>query len=575
MVIKSKKQAPIGSAAAASKISLADVLLALNGQKTVSETRLRDLRSSVKRMALLLEDDPARILLDLPAISVKLAAITPAVSGLTTKTFASIRANFMAAVKTSGLKTVQASTRIPLAPAWKKLFAKLSARRAHIGLSRLARYASAKGIEPEEINDLIIDAFIAEVRNRTLHRKPNDLHRKVAQIWTEIAQQSKLGLQPVTVPSFRSPAKRIDWNRLPTTFRKDLDDFLTWCASDPLTADARSRPLAPRTIKLHQNQIHAATTALVESGVAPREIASLADLISPENFKRILRRRHQMVEGRENVFNHDLARTLAETARLWVKVDAATLADLTRLASKVPTPLPGLTEKNKRALRQFDDPALLRRLYEFPGRLWEEVKRDRNPDFRTLVKAHAALAVGILCYTGIRLHNLAPLTFDVHLFMHEGPGAISSLELPASEVKNRREAAFDLPPHLARMLIEYRNRIAPKIIGYRPSRLFINVDGSAKTQWTVAWTIRTYLRKRAGIKLSSHQFRHLSALVMLNAEPGGFETVKQFLGHESLRTTVNAYAGIDSRRAARHHQRLVEQALAPEKKMVRKRRQRG
>jgi hypothetical protein len=36
------------------------------------------------------------------------------------------------------------------------------------------------------------------------------------------------------------------------------------------------------------------------------------------------------------------------------------------------------------------------------------------------------------------------------------------------------------------------------------------------------------------------------------------------LGHKSLNTTVNAYAGIDSRRAARHHQRLVEQALAPE-----------
>ena len=69
MVIKSKKRAPIGSAATASKINLADVLLALNGQKTVSETRLRDLRSSVKRMALLLEDDPARIPLDLPAIS--------------------------------------------------------------------------------------------------------------------------------------------------------------------------------------------------------------------------------------------------------------------------------------------------------------------------------------------------------------------------------------------------------------------------------------------------------------------------------------------------------------------------
>ena len=62
--------------------------------------------------------------------------------------------------------------------------------------------------------------------------------------------------------------------------------------------------------------------------------------------------------------------------------------------------------------------------------------------------------------------------------------------------------------------------------------------------------------------LTPHQFRHLSAKVLLDAEPGSFETVKQLLGHKSLKTTVGAYAGIDSRRAARHHQRLVEQALA-------------
>jgi hypothetical protein len=58
--------------------------------------------------------------------------------------------------------------------------------------------------------------------------------------------------------------------------------------------------------------------------------------------------------------------------------------------------------------------------------------------------------------------------------------------------------------------------------------------------------------------------------VMLDAEPGNFEGVRQFLGHKSLRTTVAAYAGFDSRRAARHHQRLVEEALAAEKPMRRR-----
>jgi integrase len=545
--------------------TLADLLLSVDAQTGLSETRPRDLRSSVKRVAWLLGDDPARIPLDLPAISAKLAAVTPAVAGLSPKTFSNIRTNFMVAVTASGMKSVRPFARTPLSPAWKRLFAKLAAKREHIGLSRLARYASANGIEPEEINDAVMEAFITEVRNRTLHRKPNDLHRKVALIWNEVAQHSGFDLQPVNVPSFRSAAKRIDWNLLAKTFRKDRDNYLTWCGGDPLATDARLRPLAPRTVKLRQDEIHAATTALVESGVAANKITSLADLVSPENFKRILRRRHEMVGGRENVFNHGLGRTLVEIARQWVDVNSATLAELRRLAGKIPTPLPGLTEKNKRALRQFDDPAILRRLYDFSGRLWAEVKRDPKPDIRTLVKAQAALAVGILCYAPIRLQNLASLTFDVHLFVREGPGAISSLELPAGEVKNKREAAFDLPPHLARMLIEYRNRIAPKIIGYRPSRLFVNVDGFPKTQWTVAWTIRTYLRKRAGIKLSSHQFRHVGALVVLDAEPGNFETVRQLLGHASLHVTTSAYTGISTRRAARHHQRLVEKALALER----------
>ena len=74
-------------------------------------------------------------------------------------------------------------------------------------------------------------------------------------------------------------------------------------------------PLAPQTIQLRRNQIHAAVTALVESGVKPTAIRSLADLVSPENFKRILRRRHEKVGGRENVFNHDLARALVQIAR--------------------------------------------------------------------------------------------------------------------------------------------------------------------------------------------------------------------------------------------------------------------
>ena len=547
-------------------ITLQDVLNAVERRASLTATRSRDLRSAVTRVASLLGDAPAPIPLDLPAISAKLAAANPAAAGLSSKTLANIRSDFVAAVRVSGLKPIQRPARTPLSPAWEKLFADLSGRRAHIGLSRLARYASANGIEPHEINDATIDAFITAVREGSLHRKPNGLHRTVALIWKEVAQRPEFGLQTVEVPSFRRPAKRIEWTSLDNAFRKDVDACLTWySASDAYAADARSRALAPQTIALRRNQIHAAVTALVESGVNPTAITSLADLVSLEHFKCILRRRHESVGGGENVFNHDLARALVQIARQWVKVDAGVLAELTRLAGKVPIPVSGLTAKNKRVLRQFDDPASLQRLDDFWRRLWDEVKRDAKLDRLTLAKAQAAIAVGILRYMPVRLKNLATLTFDEHLFMHEGPRSTSSLELSASEVKNRMELAFDIPPQLAKMLIEYRNRIAPKIIGHRPKRLFVNVNGTPKTAWTVAWLIRTYLKRRAGIAISSHQFRHLNAKTLLDAEPGGFETVRQLLGHKSLTTTVAAYAGIDSRRAARHHQRLIEEALAAQK----------
>jgi hypothetical protein len=172
----------------------------------------------------------------------------------------------------------------------------------------------------------------------------------------------------------------------------------------------------------------------VEGGTKPTAIRSLADLVSVENFKRILRVRLQAVGGRENAFNRDLAEALVQIGREWVRLDAGTLAELKRLTGKMPMPPVGLTPKNKAALRQFDDPAVLGRMIDLPKRLWAEVKREAKPNFRTLAKAQAALGVAILTYMPVRPENLNELTFGVHLFMGQGARATSTLELPAGEV---------------------------------------------------------------------------------------------------------------------------------------------
>jgi integrase len=58
--------------------------------------------------------------------------------------------------------------------------------------------------------------------------------------------------------------------------------------------------------------------------------------------------------------------------------------------------------------------------------------------------------------------------------------------------------------------------------------------------------------------MTIHQFRHLAAKLHLDAEPDAYERLRQLLGHKSLRTTLNAYAKPDTRRAGKEHDRIIE-----------------
>ena len=396
-------------------------------------------------------------------IGERLNAINPVAVGISPKRLANIRSDLLAAIAASGLKATK-PVRQELTAPWQALRAKLETERQRIGLSRLTRYASAEGLAPSDVDDAVIGTFMAWVRENAFHRKPNDLHRQTAVIWNEVGEaHPELGLQRITVPSFRAPPRRLDRTLLPESFRDDVEAYLAWCAcTDPFATDARARPLAPMTLTLRRTQIHTAVTALVESGVEPTTITDLAQLVTSTNFRRIAQRRHEMAEGKENAFNKAMANALVQIAREWIKVDDATLTELKCLASKVPAPRGDLTQKNKRFLRQFDDPAVLQRLLELPRKLWTQVRRDKTPNFRTLALAQATLAQEILTYMPLRIRNLAGLTFDEHLFLRDGPGAVSGLEISPSEVKNKQPIAFDLPPHIARMLIEYRDHIVPK-----------------------------------------------------------------------------------------------------------------
>jgi integrase len=76
--------------------------------------------------------------------------------------------------------------------------------------------------------------------------------------------------------------------------------------------------------------------------------------------------------------------------------------------------------------------------------------------------------------------------------------------------------------------------------------------------------------RHVGVKLTPHQFRHLAAKIILDANPGAYELVRQLLGHKDLKTTTKFYAGIDTRRAGRAHADLVARLREARPKRVRR-----
>jgi integrase len=57
--------------------------------------------------------------------------------------------------------------------------------------------------------------------------------------------------------------------------------------------------------------------------------------------------------------------------------------------------------------------------------------------------------------------------------------------------------------------------------------------------------------RELGVRISPHQFRHITGYLYLKAVPADYETVRKLLGHKALQTTIQFYAGMETSAAAK------------------------
>ncbi len=386
--------------------TLAAVMERLQADTTLRPTRRRDLLSAVRRIVEVLERPPETISADQASLRHLIAAATSKLAHLDRKTRSNLFANLRAALVWAGSRPLGRWSG-PLSPAWAALAASGLPKALTIGLSRLLRFLSEAGIDPEAVTPEIFDAYRDHLHRTTLGRDPYPAFRAAVRAWNT-AQETIPGWPSVRVEPPRDVAPAVT---MPASLVADIEAYLRWAGNDdPFAESAKGKPLAPSTVALRRRQINGAFGVLVKAGRAPETVAGLVDLVEPATLKTILRGYRDPGERGLTVYGRNLAGVLMSIAEEWVCADHAIGYKAIRKALR--TRDEGLTPKNAALIARLRDPETRSRLLNLPRTLVDEAARWPKGSPRAAVQMQLALAIEILLKAPMRSINLIGLRLD-------------------------------------------------------------------------------------------------------------------------------------------------------------------
>jgi integrase len=553
--------------------TLADVLSLIDRSALIA-TRRRDMVSAIKRVCEMAGTTPASTPAQPPHVRRVLSRIRPAAHGVTAKTYSNLRSLLAAALHLAGVADPLGRGVASRHPEWRRLLQVIADdQRLSNGLVTFANWCASQEISPSAVSDATVQRFLAWLEARTLYPKPRDLVRRTPKLWNEAS--TKYGSWPagkLTILSFKAPSRHLNWSDLSPGFQQDAAVYLELRANPDLfdeRPEAPKRPLAATTLRQQREHLRLAASILLQEGEV---IASLADLVKPQRFKKVLRYYHNQANREPNAFVIALAKTLIQVAQYHTGATSTEVGELKRLASNLPAVPFDLTDKNKSLLQQLESDRVRAKLLFLPEQLMGEVAKDLESGRVRFVDAQVAIAIDILLAVPLRAQNLSALHWQDNFNEPNGPRGELVLHIAARHTKSKRkDITREVPDEVARRLRWYRRHVLPRLGADVNGYLFVTESGSRKGQATITKQITDALARHIGIHMTPHQFRHFCAASYLEQHPEDFETPREFLDHAWTKTT-RIYAGSSGRRASRaYNQHLLAQREAL--KLMRSKRQ--
>ena len=119
---------------------------------------------------------------------------------------------------------------------------------------------------------------------------------------------------------------------------------------------------------------------------------------------------------------------------------------------------------------------------------------------------------------------------------------------------------FDQP--LTDLIDEYVHEFRPTLLrGTNSSWLFPGENGEPRNKLQFSKQITERIQKATGLRITSTNFATLRQRFYLKHHPGNYETVRQFLGHRDIQTTIRFYCGLETMQATEEFGKLIREQI--------------
>lgn len=533
--------------------TFADAMVAITAATDLSEETRRHWRSSLLGIAKAFDQPPELISARYSAVRARMAALHHVPLNWVPKTLGNHRSNAKAALIWFAKEKEVLPHGVALSPAWDLLRIQLTDPSTRYRLMPLMRFCSGVYIEPDAVDESVIDRYMGH-RARTTTRASDAASRRIlARLWNAgIATIDGWPQQRLAEPPVKA-AEGPWWDDFPSGLRSDIEEYLAGLNRIRRNkAGQRTRPCKPSTITTRRRELIAAVRMAVKVGVPLASLTSLRALIHPDVAEKVLDGYWSGDGDVPTTYTINLSCRFVALAHAIGGFDDDDLRRLedARFALEQHRE-DGMTLKNLALIRCVLTDEVWSRVTRLPEQLMRQARLERHAPVKAAVLAQIAVAVAILTIAPVRLDNLASIRLGENLIKPGGPQSNYFLTFNKYDVKNRVPLQFKLDDVVTAIINEYVHDFRPTLMrGANTDWLFPGEGSEHKEKISFSTQIVQRVEKSTGLRITVHQFRHAAGALILKHRPGEYELVRRLLGHKSVQTTIKFYLELETTQAS-------------------------